>query len=140
MKSGMPPFAGTDDSLTERIICVFYQVANEIGFGFLESVYCRSLAIALAQAGLAVQTEFPLEVLFRGQSVGVFRADLVVEGRIILEVKTGAQIIKAHEAQLLHYLRSCLLEVGLILNFGTTAQVRRLEFRNENKASHRKSG
>ena len=127
------PFAGTEDALTERIIKVYYQVFNELGTGFLEAVYCRAMAIALEQDGLSVASEVAVPVTFRGQLVGSYRADLVVERKVILEAKTCDQILRAHEAQLTHYLRASVMEVGLIFNFGEVARFRRVEFRNERK-------
>ncbi len=126
-------FVGLEAALTERIIKVYYEVYNELGFGFLESVYSRSMAIALAQSGLAVESEVWIPVTFRGEAVGSFRADMIVERKVILELKTADAISKAHEAQLTHYLRSTEFEVGLVLNFGETARFRRVEFRNERK-------
>jgi GxxExxY protein len=128
-------FVGTEDALTEKIIGVFYSVFNELGYGFVESVYCRAMAIALDESGLQVVSEFPVPVSFHGQIVGAFRADLLVERKIILELKTADQISKAHEAQLLHYLRASDVEIGLILNFGQMPKFRRMEFRNDRKQS-----
>lgn len=104
--------------LTETIIGVFYEVYNELGFGFLESVYRKSLHLALCDKKLSVEAEVPVPVFFRGISVGDFRADLLVNNCILLELKTAEAIRIAHEAQLLNYLRATSLEVGLILNFG----------------------
>ncbi|HWF03847.1 MAG TPA: GxxExxY protein [Candidatus Angelobacter sp.] len=98
--------------LTETIIGVFYEVYNELGFGFLESVYRRSLHMALREKGLSVEAEIPVPVFFRGVNVGDFRADLVVNSCILLELKTSDAIIVAHEAQLLNYLRATSLELG----------------------------
>jgi len=123
--------------LTDLIIAVFYEVYNELGFGFLESVYRKSLCLALLQKGVSVEQEVPVAVFFRGQNVGDFRADLVVNRTILLELKTAEQIIAAHESQVLHYLRSTALELGLILNFGPKPQVRRLLLDNSRK--HAKS-
>ena len=120
-------------ALTELIIGVFYNVYNELGFGFLESVYRKCLHIALVEQGLKVETEVPVPVFFRGVNVGDFRADLVVNDCILLELKTAESIVAAHEAQLLNYLRATPLEVGLVLNFGPKAQVRRLLFDNDRK-------
>jgi GxxExxY protein len=119
--------------LSEVIIGVFYEVYNELGFGFLESVYRNSLQIALLAKGLQVETEVPVPVFFRGKNVGDFRADMVISGCLLLELKTAEAIIIAHEAQLLNYLRATNLEVGLILNFGPKAQVRRLAYDNTRK-------
>ena len=128
--------------LTESIIGVFYDVYNELGFGFLESVYRKSLHLALQEKGLSVAAEVPVPVFFRGVNVGDFRADLVVNDCILLELKTAETIIIAYEAQLLNYLKATSLEVGLILNFGSKAQVRRLFFDNDRKQArvHRVGG
>jgi GxxExxY protein len=119
--------------LTERIIGVFYEVYNELGHGFLESVYEKAMLIALRDAGIAVQYKHPIEVSFRGQSVGVFEADLLVEGVVLLELKSARAIDPAYEAQLLNYLRATKVEVGLILNFGPKPEFRRLAFDNARK-------
>ena len=119
--------------LTDVIIAVFYDVYNELGFGFLESVYRNSLRLALLDKGLTVEQEVPVAVFFRGRNVGDFRADLVVNGTILLELKTAEQIVAAHESQVLDYLRSTALELGLILNFGPKPQVRRLLLDNSRK-------
>jgi GxxExxY protein len=129
----MSDFLGSNDLLTEKIIGVFYEVYNELGFGFLESVYHEAMRIALGQVGLRVEAEFPVPVSFRGALVGVFRADLVVDGRVVVELKTADSISKAHEAQLLHYLRASPLEIGLVMNFGPEARFRRVVMQNARK-------
>jgi len=120
-------------ALTEKIIGAFYDVYNELGYGFLESVYEEALAIALPELGLRVQRQIPITVWFRGQSGGDFRADLLVDGTILVELKAARTLDKAHEAQLLHYLRATEIEVGLLLNFGEKPHFRRLLFDNERK-------
>lgn len=119
--------------LTERIIGVFYDVYNELGFGFLESVYQASMVLALEQVGLRVSSQVPIPVWFRGQQVGSFFADLLVNDVVLVELKTARTLESAHEAQLLHYLRATEIEVGLLLNFGPQARFRRLLFDNERK-------
>jgi GxxExxY protein len=120
--------------LTEQILGVYYDVYNEIGHGFLESVYANCMAIALTEARLDVQRELPIPVWFRTQQVGQFRADLLVNQRVLLELKAVQALDRSHEAQILNYLRATELEVGLILNFGgTKPQFRRLVFENEKK-------
>ncbi len=119
--------------LTGKIIEAFYSVCNELGYGFLESVYRRALCIALTEAGLNVQQEAAIAVWFRGQNVGDFKADLLVEGKVLLELKTAHSIDRSHEAQLLNYLRATPVEVGLILNFGPKPQFRRPAFADKNK-------
>ena len=104
--------------LTEKIIGVFYEVYNELGHGFLESVCEGAMAIGLEQAGLRVERQVPIAIWFRGHNIGVFFADLVVEGVVILELKCARNIDPAHEAQVLNYLRATTIEIGLLLNFG----------------------
>jgi len=120
-------------ALTEKIIGAFYSVYNDLGPGFLESVYQRSMAIALLEAGLSAQMEVPVPVWFRGQQVGDFRADLVVEQIVLLELKTARAIDSSHEGQILHYLRATQIELGLLLNFGPKAEFKRFILENNNK-------
>lgn len=121
------------EDLTRRVIGVFYDVYNELGHGFLESVYENALAIALRAAGLRAEQQHALGVWFRGQQVGDFRADLVVNDAVLLELKAARAIEPVHEAQLLNYLRATPIEVGLLLNFGPKPEVKRLLFDNEHK-------
>lgn len=119
--------------LTEQIIRVFYDVYNELGYGFAESVYQNAFAVALKTAGLDVEREFAIPVYFRHHVVGQFRADLTVGGRVIVETKTCRVLDSSHEAQLLNYLRATEMEVGLLFNFGPRPQFRRLLFDNDRK-------
>ncbi|MEO8103205.1 MAG: GxxExxY protein [Betaproteobacteria bacterium] len=113
---------------TERIIGCFYEVYNELGPGYLESIYQNALGIAFRDIGLAYAREFPLQVRFRNENVGEFRADFVVEQAIVIELKAIPELLSAHEAQLINYLKATGLNVGLLLNFGTKAQVKRRVF------------
>jgi GxxExxY protein len=115
---------------------VFFEVYNEVGPGFLESVYVESLAIALSQAGLSVEREKPLTVRFRGEIVGKFRADLIVGDVVLVEAKACPKLNPLHEAQTLNYLRATALEVGLLINFGSRPQFRRLLYDNPRKICH----
>lgn len=119
--------------LTEKIIGVFYDVYNELGHGFLEAVYRKALLIALRQSGLRAEEEVLIPVWFRGQQIGDFRADLVVENQVILELKAARALDPAHEAQLMHYLRATQIEVGLFLNFGPSPVFKRLAYDNDRK-------
>ena len=120
--------------LTEKLLGVYYDVFNEIGYSFLESVYRNAMHIALTEAELLVQREFPIPVWFRGHEIGQFRADLLVTNCVLLELKAVNALDRAHEAQILHYLRATEIEVGLLLNFGgSRPQFRRIVFANENK-------
>lgn len=120
--------------LTETIIGVYYDVYNEIGHGFLESIYRNAMQIALTEAGLSVQREFPVPVWFRGQTIGLFRADLMIANKVLVELKAVNALDRSHEGQLLHYLRATEIEVGLLFNFGGgKPQFRRLVFENSKK-------
>jgi len=119
--------------LTEKIIGVFYDVYNHFGPGFLESVYQRSMQIALEEIGIRADIELPIPVFFRGRAVGEFRADLVIENTVLAELKVARAIDPAHEAQVIHYLRSTSLEVGLLFNFGAKAEFKRFYLANSNK-------
>jgi len=130
-----PKSALKHSELTEKIIGSFFSVYNELGPRFLESVYQRSMIVALGEAGLRAEPETPIQVWFHGQTVGDFRADIIVEGTVLLEIKTARQIDPSHEAQVLHYLRATQFEVGMMLNFGAKAQFRRYILENERKKS-----
>ena len=130
---GRAEFSGRNDPLTEKIIGVFYEVYNELGFGFLESVYREAMLIALREAGLKVEAEVPVPVSFRGVLVGMFRADLVVDGRVVVELKTAESLARRMRPQVLHYLRASVMEVGLVMNFGPGASFRRIELQNLRK-------
>lgn len=106
------------EKLTEKIIGVCFEVLNELGSGFLESVYQKALVWALVQAGLMVQEQVPLKVVFRGKIVGEFIADIVVGSQVVLELKSGKALNAEQEAQLLNYLKATGMKVGLLLNFG----------------------
>ncbi len=123
--------------LTEKIIGAFYGVYNELEPGFLESVYKRSMAIALTEIGLKVDVEPAIEVRFHGQIVGDFRADIVVEDRVLLELKALRHMDSSTEGQILHYLRATRFEVGLLMNFGPKAEFRRFILENKNKKNPR---
>ncbi len=119
--------------LTDEILHWFYQVHYKLGFGFLEKVYKNALFLELTNAGLKCETEKPINVYYNGKVVGVFYADIVVDGKVILELKAVDAICKEHEYQLINYLKACDLEVGLLLNFGKKAEVKRVIYTNDRK-------
>jgi len=119
---------------TEAIIGCFYRVYNALGYGFLERVYVRALAREMRDLGLAVDLEVPLPVFYADECVGAYRADCVVEASVIVEVKAVRTLAPEHGAQLLHYLRSTDIEVGLLLNFGNGPTFKRLAYSNNRKA------
>lgn len=116
-----------NQDLSRQIIGCAYAVYNKLGSGFLESVYQQSMLIELQKANLSAQQESPIQVRYEGQIVGEFQADIVVESRMIVELKAIEALAKVHEVQVVNYLRATGIEVGLLLNFGPTeVQVRRL--------------
>ncbi len=119
--------------ITEKIIKCFYEVYNELGYGFLESVYKQALTIVLKGYGLYVERQKEILVHFRGGVIGEFRADLIVNEKVIVEIKAIANIIPAHEAQLINYLRATNKEVGLLLNFREKPQFKRFIYDNIRK-------
>lgn len=123
--------------LTKAIIGTFYEVYNELGHGFLESVYEKSLAIALRSKGFEMLQQASIPVHFRGSLVGDFNADLLVNGLVILELKTARTIDQAHLAQLMNYLKATEIEVGLLLNFGPKPEFKRVVFGNDRKITAR---
>ena len=105
--------------MTRRIIGCAFTVSNRLGGGFLEKVYQNSLAIELAAQGIDAQAEVALPVFYRGAEVGLYRADLIVEKRVVVEIKAVSELTAAHEAQLLNYLAASRIEVALALNFSS---------------------
>lgn len=104
--------------LTEKIIGCAFRVYNKMGFGFLESVYEKCLMIELKKAGLNAVSQKELQVYYDNEIVGEFKADIIVENCIIIELKSVRRIMMAHELQLVNYLTATKKDVGLIINFG----------------------
>jgi GxxExxY protein len=125
--------------MTDLIIGVFYDVYNELGFGFLESIYEEAMVIALREKGVDVQQQVPVPVAFRGHLIGTYQADLIVDGVIIVELKAVQKLVEAHVAQLMHYLRATEIEVGLLMNFGHSPEFKRRAFENKRKSPARSS-
>jgi GxxExxY protein len=119
--------------LTERIIHSYYQVYNALGYGFLERVYERAMLVELKREGLCCRSQQSIIVRYRGEHVGEYSADIVVEDSVILELKATASLLEEHEKQLINYLRATEIEVGLLLNFGKKPEVRRKVFSNRTK-------
>lgn len=117
-----------EGDLSEKVIGIFFSVYNELGSGFLESVYESALALALHDAHVRAVRQAPVNVVFRGHIVGEFRVDILVEDRLVIEIKAGSGLVPAHEAQLINYLRATGVRVGLLLNFGPQPEFRRRVF------------
>lgn len=106
------------DTITGKIIACAYTVSNTLGSGFLEKVYENAMIIELRENELTVEAQKPLDVKYKGHLIGEYYADLVVEEKIIIELKAAKQIENSHKAQLINYLNACNIRYGLILNFG----------------------
>ena len=113
------------EEITEKIIGCAFEVLNELGAGFLESVYEKALLLALRQKGLVVESQHPVKVMFRGQCVGDYCADLFVERSVMVVLKAVKAIAPEHQAQIINYLNATGIEVGLLINFGNL----KLEFK-----------
>lgn len=122
------------DSTATTISC-FLDLCNEPGPGGLESVYEKARALPLEEAGLATTAQEEMTVRFRGVPVGVFRTDLLEDGKVLIEIKASRSLDSAREAQLLNDLKATELGVGLLLNFGPRPQFKRLAFENSRKRS-----
>lgn len=112
--------------ITNQIIGSFFGVYRGRGYGFLEAVYSNSMAVDLGLRGLSVRREVPVQVFWKGVTVGTYRMDLLVDNKVLVEVKTVERIADAHSRQLLNYLKATGLEVGLLLNFGPDPQFVRM--------------
>ena len=119
--------------ITDIILRSFYEVYNELGDGFLESVYENALYIVLTGDGLCVERQKDIAVFFRGKVIGDFKADLIVNEKVILELKAVRTINPTHEAQLINYLKATNIEVGLLLNFGKKPEFKRFIYANKRK-------
>ena len=104
--------------ITEIIIACAYNVYNKMGYGFLESVYEKCMLIELNKHTFKVESQKPIIVKYENEVVGEFKADIIVENTVILELKSVRQIVQAHEVQLVNYLAATGKPVGLIINFG----------------------
>ncbi len=119
--------------LTDKILQAFYDVYNELGYGFLEKVYQNSLYLELISRGFKVSAQKQIKVYYKGVEVGEYYADMLVNDLVILELKAADYIVQDFEWQLINYLRGTEIEVGLVLNFGIKPDFRRKVFENERK-------
>ncbi len=118
---------------TEEIISAFYEVYNSLGYGFLERVYQNALFKELQHRGFDCKAQQQIKVYYKGNEVGEYFADILVNDCIILELKACDKLLQAHEFQLINYLKATKIEVGLLLNFGEEPQIRRKVFSNNRK-------
>jgi GxxExxY protein len=114
--------------LTDRVIGSFFTVYGELGGGFLESVYENSMMVEFERMGLAAENQKKIDVHYKNRLVGDFRADIVVEGKVLVEIKALRRLLPIHEAQLLNYLKATGIRVGLLVNYGDTVTFKRKVF------------
>ena len=119
--------------LTEKIINIFYRVYNKLGYGFLEKVYENAMMIEFKKDGIPAVPQFPIKVFYEGEVIGEYYADILVDNKVIVEIKAAKRLVEENEAQLLNYLKATDIEVGLLLNFGTEPEVKRKAFDNTRK-------
>lgn len=125
------------NQLIETVIGCSYQVMNELGIGFLESVYEKALQVALAQADIRAERQVPIKVMFRQTVVGEFYADLLIEKMLILELKTVDELAPEHQAQAINYLNATGIPAALLINFGNRkVEVKRLLNRELYQSQH----
>jgi len=124
--------------LTSAIIQAFYKVYNTLGYGFLEKVYENALKIELTKTGIPIEQQMNIKVYYESEHVGDYYADLLVKGLVIIELKAAESICEEHETQLLNYLKATDIEVGLLLNFGKKAEIKRKIFLNEHKKNNQR--
>ena len=119
--------------ITDKVIRIFYKIYGQLGYGFLEKVYENAMMIELKKEGLAATAQFPIKVSYEGEIVGEYFADILVDNKVIVEIKGAKSLASEHEAQLLNYLKATNVEVGLLLNFGPKPEVKRKLFDNLRK-------
>ncbi|MGC9375775.1 MAG: GxxExxY protein [Bacteroidales bacterium] len=122
--------------LSNKIIGAFYNVYNNLGFGFLEKVYENALLFELKKMHLKCEKQKPISVKYYGITVGEYFADIIVENKIIIELKATENICEEHELQLINYLKATEIEIGLLLNFGKKPEFKRKIFTNNNKSEN----
>lgn len=120
-------------ALTDQIIKIFYKVYNKLGYGFLEKVYENALMIELNRESLSAISQKPIVVKYEENVIGEYFADIIVQDKVIIEIKATKKLAAEHEAQLLNYLKATDIEVGLLLNFGPKPEVKRKAFDNTHK-------
>ena len=120
-------------SLTESILKIYYEVYNELGYGFLEKIYQNAMYFELKSQGFKVEAQKQIKVYYKDNFVGEYYTDLLVEDKVILELKACSEIQFSHQSQLLNYLKSTEIEIGLLINFGENPEFKRLIFTNNRK-------
>jgi GxxExxY protein len=133
MNTDKGQFEGMHSKVSAVILRAYFDVYNELGSGFLESVYQAAMESALSDAGLNIERQVAIPVTFRGKKIANFCADLIVEAKVLLELKAVQALDRSHHKQVLNYLKATPLEVGFLLNFGPKPEFKRFVFDNEQK-------
>lgn len=120
-------------ALTETIIRIYYRVYNKLGYGFLEKVYESAMMIEFRKEGIPALSQSPIKVIYEEEVVGEYYADILVDDKVIVEIKATRALALEHEAQLLNYLKATDVEVGLLLNFGPKPEIKSKVFDNFRK-------
>lgn len=119
--------------LTERIIKIFYKVYNKLGYGFLEKVYENAMMIEFKKEGISAVAQSPIKVFYDGITIGEYYVDILVDDKVMVELKSAKCLVQDNEAQLLNYLKATKIEVGLLFNFGPKPEIKRKAFDNSRK-------
>ena len=122
-------------SITNTILKVYCEVYNELGHGFLEKVYQNAMYFELKARGLKVESQKEIKVYFKQQLVGEYYSDLIVENKVIIELKATEVLMNAHVAQTINYLKATPIEIGILLNFGSEPEFKRLIYTNNKKSN-----
>jgi GxxExxY protein len=120
-------------TITDAILKAYYDVYNQLGYGFLEKVYQNAMCLELKSKGYKVEVQKPIKVYFKKQLVGEYYSDLVVEDKVIVELKACELLMNVHVAQIINYLKATPIEVGLLLNFGEEPEFKRFIYTNDKK-------
>ena len=120
-------------SITDKILKVYYEVYHELGYGFLEKVYQNAMYFELKSLGYKVEAQKQIKVYYKKQLVGEYYSDLLVEDKVIVELKSTELLMNAHVAQIINYLKGTPIEVGLLLNFGEQPEFKRFIYTNDRK-------
>lgn len=121
------------NDITGKIIEIFYKVYNKLGYGFLEKVYENAMMIELRREGIPAVPQSAIKVFYEGEVIGEYFADLLIDNKVIVEIKAAKSLAVENEAQLLNYLKATNIEVGLLLNFGPKPEIKRKVFDNFRK-------
>lgn len=120
-------------NITDDILKVYFDIYNHLGYGFLEKVYQNAMYFELQKKRYKVEAQKSIKVYFKGQLIGEYYADLLIEDKIIIELKACELLMNAYVAQLMNYLKATSIEVGLLLNFGEEPEFKRIIYTNDRK-------